>query len=109
VSSDIAVGTPVPTPYNGQQSLMELGARLGRTGFTEDQARGLAAEIQEIGVTVALGAISPLLERLRRITMGRFGDLAGRVAQLPSFGGYIRRDSVIMLIEQAASTNPNTR
>lgn len=107
MSSDIATSAPYPPLHPGQQDLADFGVRLAQAGLGPN-ARGLVAMVQEAAVAVALQVAPDILERLAIVTATRFTQLASRVQGMQGMGPWVRRDQVLMLIQQAAMTNPTT-
>jgi hypothetical protein len=86
-----------------QQDFIDLGSKLNDLGLGAE-ARGIAAEIQNAASNFALHVTPNLLDRLQRVNRARFADLASYVQAMNGWGPYIRRDQVLMLIQQASLT-----
>lgn len=106
---DIAISNNIvrqPHAPVGQQDMAELGALIQASGLGAGAARALVAEVQQAGIQVALSVVPGLLERIRTLSFGRLADMHQRIAMLPNYMGYIRRDQVMTIIAAAMHTNP---
>lgn len=104
MTTDLAQVEPVPSFGMGQQDFTELGARLVASGLTVDEARSLVAEVQQVATQVALSMAPKLLDRLRRVQASRMWDLHRALQVLPNTFGYISRDRVLGLVQDASNT-----
>ena len=88
----------------GQQDFTELGANLVASGFTVDEARSLVAEVQQVATQVALSMAPRILDRVRRIRAAQMFDLHRNLQLLPNTLGYVQRDRVLMIVQNATNT-----
>ena len=88
--------------------LVELGNDLQAAGVVE--ARALIAEMQQLGVQMALATAPRILEHIRRTQEARVRQMLYEVRLLPNkFGmGYVNRDSVLQIIQRVAVSTPRS-
>lgn len=103
-STDMTPVEAVPNFGMGQQDFTELGANLVASGFSVDEARSLVAEVQQVATQVALSMAPRILERVRRIRAAEIFDMYRNLQLLPNTLGYVQRDRVLMIVQNATNT-----
>lgn len=106
MNSDLQTVPPSAINGSGQQDLAALGALVNQVGFSPAAARALVAQIQSAGISVALSVTPELVEQMRQLTAARFADLAMRIQMMSGIGPYVRRDQVLMMIQNTMTINP---
>jgi len=84
----------------------DLGVDLHAAGILE--ARALIAEMQQLGVQMALATAPKILNRIQEIQAARVRQMLYEVRLLPNkMGlGYVHRDSVLQIIQRVAIAPP---
>lgn len=88
------------------QDMAALGALLTSAGLTKLQVQGLVARIQKTAERSALESVSEVLEDIRKIQESRILRIVSLVNSLTSYGGYISKQSVLMLIHAVSNETP---
>ena len=96
----------VPNGGINAQDIASLGALLASNGLDQAQVQGLVARMQKLGVQVALATLPAMLEDIRRIQEARLWGAINRIQALPSVGGYVNRNQVILLLTSVAQQTP---
>lgn len=84
----------------------DLGGDLRAAGILE--TRALIAEMQQLGVQMALATAPKILARIQEIQAARVRQMLYEVRLLPNkMGlGYVHRDSVLQIIQRVAISPP---
>jgi hypothetical protein len=96
----------IPNGGINAQDIASLGAIMAGHGLDQVQVQGLVARMQKLGVQVALGTLPELLEDIRRIQEARIWGAIAQIQALTTFGGYIRRDQVLMILNGLSQRTP---
>lgn len=88
----------VPNGGINAQDIASLGALLASNGLDQSQVQGLVARMQKLGVQVALATLPEMLEDIRRIQEARIWGVINRIQALPSMGGHVSRNQVILIL-----------
>lgn len=105
----------IPAPLNrspllGQQDFAELGAILTTAGLPAAAARAFVAQVQQTAIQAAIASSTDLLGTLNRVHAARVADLYQRIQLLrATVPGYVRRDQVLMAIQQVFTSIPQGR
>lgn len=86
--------------------LVDLGVDLRAAGVLE--GRALIAEMQQLGVQMALATAPKILERIRAIQEARVRQMLYEVRLLPVMMGYVSRDRVLSIIQAVAVSPPRS-
>lgn len=84
----------------------DFGVDLHAAGILE--GRALIAEMQQLGVQMALATAPKILERIREIQAARVRQMLYEVRLLPSTMGYVSRDRVLGIIQTVAVAPPRS-
>ena len=95
-----------PAPMLNPQDLAELGALQVLNGMTVLETRAFIAECQQLAAQMALASAPKMLDRIRQIQEKRFLDIYARIRLLPNAMGWVRRDSVLAIIQSVAAQAP---
>jgi hypothetical protein len=89
------------------QDLAQLGALFSTSGLTTLQARALVAKVQQAAAQTALMMAPDILEEVRKVQEARMVSIMQQIQVLPRYlSNYIRRDSVLQIIQMVMSTVP---
>lgn len=108
MTSDL-VGPMQPTGVrldHQQEDLAALGATLAAAGWTMLEARALISQIQQAASQTALGMAPEILEQVRRVNQSRQMQVYTQIRMLPTMAGYVSRDRVLQIVQDAYSTPP---
>ena len=83
------------------QNMAELGARIGKAGWTVMETRALIALIQDVAAQTALNVTPQIMDKIAEIQSARLQELSERVRNLPGALGYVPKDLVLSLIHRA--------
>src|SRR4029079_13905202 len=81
-----------------------LGGDLTAAGIVE--TRALVAEMQQLGVQMALASAPKILSRIQEIQAARVRQMLYEVQLLPIMMGYVRPDSVLQITQRVAVAPP---
>jgi hypothetical protein len=95
-----------PPTSTSAQDIAALGALLTSAGLTKLQVQSLVARIQKVSEQVALITLNETLEDIRKIQESRIWRIISLIQALPSMGGYINKNSVLMAVQTVASETP---
>lgn len=95
-----------PAPMLNPQDLVELGALQATNGMTIPETRAFVAECQQLAAQMALASAPKMLDRIRQIQEKRFLEIYTKIRLLPNAMGYVRRDSVLAIIQTVAAQAP---
>jgi hypothetical protein len=93
----------VQTSNGNHQNMAELGARVGRAGYTVMETRALIAMIQEVAAQTAMNVAPHILEKVGDIHAARIRELSERVERMPTTFGHVPKDLVLSLIRNVTA------
>lgn len=103
--NELEVHRTVTGPIS-QEDLVELGAQLTGSGLTTLESRAFVTQVQQAASQVALNMAPELLEQVRRINSSRIITIMQQIRALPTLGGYVSRDRVLQIVQDAYITPP---
>jgi hypothetical protein len=106
MSSEVQVQYLEPAVGLTPGDLVELGNDLQAAGVVE--ARALIAEMQQLGVQMALATAPRILEHIRKTQEARVRQMLYEVRLLPTFMAHVSRDQVLRIIQSVATSTPRS-
>lgn len=101
---DVEVQYLDPVPGLTPGDLVDLGNDFQAAGVVE--ARALVAEMQQLGIQMALATAPKILEHVRRTQEARVRQMLYEVRMLPNIMGHVSRDQVLRIIQSVATSTP---